>query len=163
MSTRTSKPRVVRQSWAAYDALIEKAFAKHDTPPITPESTVHPLEPDEVLDSSLDPLWERVWELKAKTLNTIPSKVKSLEAAGKKAPQQREGPGLARGFVMEPIQEDGRSADVTRVAATAPRQEEEPTLKRKARYVLDFTARQRAERIPRHLAPSSRHLQTTDS
>ena len=81
----------------------------------------------------MDPLWERVWELKAKTLNTIPSKVKSLEAAGKKAPQQREGPSLARGFVMEPIQEDGRSADVTRVAATAPRQEEEPTLKRKAR------------------------------
>ena len=162
MSSRTSKPRVVRQSWAAYDALIEKAFAKHDTPPITPESTVHPLEPDEVLDSSMDPLWERVWELKAKTLDTLPSKVKSLEGAAKKTTQQRNGSSPSRGFVMEPIVEEGRSADATRVDRDAP-QLEEPKLKRKARYASCSASTRKRAQSTVQTALSSRHLWTIDS
>lgn len=83
MSTRR-KSRVVRQSWAAYDALIEKAFAKHDTPTATPTSSIHPLEPN-ATDNAVDSLWEKVWELKARALEALPSKVESLEVAEREA------------------------------------------------------------------------------
>lgn len=82
----------VRQSWTAYDSLIERAFALKDSP--IPSPTLHPrdmdatsseltlpADPDPIHtdQSTLDPVWEEVREQKAKILAGLPSKVKSLE------------------------------------------------------------------------------------
>ncbi|KAJ3526532.1 hypothetical protein NM688_g8250 [Phlebia brevispora] len=119
----------VRQSWATYDALVEKAFAKHEDPTMSPEPTVHPL--DTVPDNSLDPLWEKVWELKSRALAAMPSKVKSLDTAGKEA----TGPAKDRNSKIAPlnIQVASRQTDSQEhTKVETPRAEKLPKLKRKS-------------------------------
>ncbi|GJE88667.1 Hsp20/alpha crystallin family protein [Phanerochaete sordida] len=90
--------KAVRDSWVAYDKLIERAFAPResladstptpsptlqgrdfdmdlaDIPEIPPEAT------DEKETEALGAVWEQVRERKAKALATMPGKVESLEA-----------------------------------------------------------------------------------
>ena len=114
-----------------------------------------------MVDSSLDPLWERVWELKARTLDTMPGKIKSLESVGRKGTQRRDEYSLSRRPTMEPIREKVESVDATRVEPDVPLQEKEPKLKRKARYVCD--AWTLAEVLTWSAALSSRLLRTINS
>lgn len=125
------KSRVVRQSWATYDALVERAFAEDDvpSPTVSPESAVHPLEPDAVSDNALGPLWEKVWELKAKALETLPSKVKSLDVGKRRASQNERGGKVG---IVEISPKNSESPDRTKVET--PRGEKPHKLKRKSRY-----------------------------
>ncbi|EKM58319.1 uncharacterized protein PHACADRAFT_182671 [Phanerochaete carnosa HHB-10118-sp] len=93
--SRTSRP--VRESWAVYDNLIEKAFAPRDSLEVstpTQSPTLHsrevepalpdipeipPLSADEKSREAIEALWEQVLERKAKVLASLPSKVESLE------------------------------------------------------------------------------------
>ena len=92
MHSSRRQSQAVRQSWDAYDSLIERAFALKDSP--VPSPTLHsrdmdatssevtlPADPDPIYtdQSMLDPVWEEVREQKAKILAALPSKVKSLE------------------------------------------------------------------------------------
>lgn len=93
---RTS--RHVRESWAAYDQLIERAFAPRESvaggSTATPSPTLHhvdlsladipeipPEAADEDDEKALGALWAQVRERKAKVLAAMPSKVESLEGA----------------------------------------------------------------------------------
>ncbi|KAI0684949.1 hypothetical protein BC835DRAFT_1421766 [Cytidiella melzeri] len=87
------KPDPPRESWMAYDSLIAKAFAAHQTPAMTETASsaqtlravdpnVHsPRSPSDILspDQELEPVWDAVRQFKAKALAALPSKVKSLE------------------------------------------------------------------------------------
>ena len=97
--SRTSKP--VRESWIAYDELIEKAFAPRDSLAVstpTPSPTLHPRDVDAALpdipeippeptvtdeksQQAIEALWEQVLQKKAQALAARPSKVESLEGA----------------------------------------------------------------------------------
>ncbi|KAF7791685.1 hypothetical protein EIP86_002708 [Pleurotus ostreatoroseus] len=87
------KSRATRQSGATYDALVEKATAKGEAlnPTVSPTPTVRPLEPDALSNDGLDPLWEKVWNMKAKALEALPSKVRSLDVSGGDALQKEGG------------------------------------------------------------------------
>lgn len=95
--SRTSRP--VRESWIAYDELIEKAFAPRDSLVVStptqsptlnsrdldvmlrdfPEVPPEPRTADEKSRQAIEALWEQVLEQKAKALAALPGKVESLE------------------------------------------------------------------------------------
>ena len=127
------KSRATRQSGATYDALVEKATAKGEAlnPTVSPTPTVRPLEPDALSNDGLDPLWEKVWNMKAKALEALPSKVRSLDV-GEGGALQKEGPGGGK-IGIEEVTASKNSGSPGANRRNSAQDDKHPKLKRKSR------------------------------
>ena len=146
MAGKPSKGGIVRESWTGYNTLIERAFSKHRTHDGDPPSPSVPpvMGYDGVAGNSLDPLWEKVRDLKSRALETMPSKVKSLSAAQKEPFLKRSvRPMGLRQPSTDTVAQQAVPEDTSKgVSSQETRNEKESTpsrdelLERKFRYVL---------------------------
>ncbi len=60
------------------------------TPTLRPVMEGSPMLPGSPPDELLDPVWDRVWQMKAKALEALPSKVRSLQAVKNTAIEQQD-------------------------------------------------------------------------
>ena len=125
------KSRATRRSGATYDGLGHKTSAEGETsnPAVSPTPTVRPLEPDALSNDGLDPLWEKVWNMKAKALEALPSKVRSLDVCGGVA-LQKEGGGK---IGIEEIEASKNSGSPGANKRDSAQDDKHPKLKRKSR------------------------------
>ncbi|PSR75569.1 hypothetical protein PHLCEN_2v9049 [Hermanssonia centrifuga] len=88
------------------------------TPTLRPVMEGSPMLPGSPPDELLDPVWDRVWQMKAKALEALPSKVRSLQAVKDTAIEQqdlRQALGRIKRKVSATFKEleDGRTVSAT--------------------------------------------------